>query len=290
MEGFREYLRSKRYRQSTINSFVRYVNRFLEWLDNENLQLPGFTYSDLLLFVKHLRENGFEVRNTNCHLMGVQHYFDYQMQQGKVKHNPVVNLRVKGVSEKLPNELLSKQQLDEIYEGYQPQTPVQKRNKIIIGLYIYQALVAEEVQQLEPNDIDLQKGIIRIKKSVKLQRRVLKLAANQILPLQEYITKICPELLKLKPINSDKLLITTGDSDHLKEATRELLSVLRKQHPYFKNFKQVRSSVISLWIKEKNIRDVQYMAGHNSIMSTQRYVRANLDELKEQLGLFHPLK
>lgn len=290
MKGFKEHLESKRYRQSTINSFIRYVGRFLEWLENENLQLDGFTYSDLLVFVKHLRENGFEVRNTNCHLIGIQYYFDYQMQQGNVKHNPVVNLRVKGVSEKLPNEILSKQQLDEIYEGYEPSTPVQKRNKIIIGFYIYQALVAEEVQRLEPCDIDLQKGTVKIKKSVTLQRRVLKLAANQILPLQEYITQIRPQLLKLKPSKSDKLLVTTGDSDHLKEATRELLTALRKQHPYFKNFKQVRSSVISLWIKEKNIREVQYMAGHNSIMSTQRYVRANLDELKGQLAMFHPLK
>jgi integrase/recombinase XerD len=262
----------------------------LEWLENENIQLDGFTYNDLLMFVKHLRESEIKIRNTNCHLMGVQHYFDYQMQQGEVKHNPVVNLRVKGVSEKLPNEILSKHQLDEIYEIYQPQTPVQKRNKIIIGLYIYQALVAEEVQRIEPCDIDLQKGIIRIKKGVVLQRRVLKLTANQILPLQEYLIEIRPQLLKLKPFESDKLLVTTGDSDHLKEATRELLSVLRKRHPYFKSFKQVRSSVISLWIKEKNIREVQYMAGHNSIMSTQRYVRANLDELKGQLAMFHPLK
>jgi integrase/recombinase XerD len=57
-----------------------------------------------------------------------------------------------------------------------------------------------------------------------------------------------------------------------------------------KHFVQIRSSVISQWIKEKNIREVQYMAGHNNIISTQRYVRANLDELKEQLGNYHPLK
>ncbi len=48
-----------------------------------------------------------------------------------------------------------------------------------------------------------------------------------------------------------------------------------------KHFVKVRSSVISLWIKEKNIREVQHIAGHNNIISTQRYVRANLDELKE---------
>lgn len=55
-----------------------------------------------------------------------------------------------------------------------------KRNKIIISLFVYQAIVREELHQIEPSDINLQKGIIRIKKTVRLQERILKLAANQI--------------------------------------------------------------------------------------------------------------
>lgn len=99
-------------------------------------------------------------------------------------------------------------------------------------------------------------------------------------------------LLKLKKkqtkhYKTDKLLITTGDSHHLKEAVRELL---RKQNPFFEDLAQIRSSVISQWIKEKNTREVQYMSSHKCIYSTQRYVRANLDELKEHLGNYHPLK
>ncbi|MGV8138348.1 MAG: integrase [Mangrovibacterium sp.] len=53
---------------------------------------------------------------------------------------------------------------------------------------------------------------------------------------------------------------------------------------------QIRISVISHWVKEKNIREVQYMAGHASIYSTQRYIRASLDDLKDELSLFHPLQ
>jgi integrase/recombinase XerD len=52
---------------------------------------------------------------------------------------------------------------------------------------------------------------------------------------------------------------------------------------------QIWISVISQWVKEKNIREVQYMAGHTSIYSTQRYIRANLDDLKDELSIYHPL-
>ena len=63
-------------------------------------------------------------------------------------------------------------------------------------------MVREELQKLEPGDLNLEKGIIRIRKTVRLQERVLKLKANQILPLQEYITQIRLKLLKLKKQNT----------------------------------------------------------------------------------------
>jgi len=295
MKGFREHMLYRNYQLSTIKGIEGAIQNFLKWLENENLQIEEVTYNDLLILVKKRREKNLSRHTINSHLLAIQHYYDWLVSKGKTIHNPAVNLRVKGVIESLPGNLLNQKQLEQIYEDYKAETPVQRRNKIIISLVVYQALVREDLQQLEPNDINLEKGIIRVRKTVRLQERILKLKANQILPLQEYITQTRPKLLKLKKQNTknyhtDKLLITTGNSHHLKEATRELIYLLRKQHPWFKSFLQVRSSVISLWIKEKNIREVQYMAGHNNIISTQRYVRANLDELKEQLGKFHPLK
>ena len=66
--------------------------------------------------------------------------------------------------------------------------------------------------------------------------------------------------------------------------------VLRKKYPRYKNLQQLRSSTISLWVEEKNIVKVQYMAGHNSITSTERYKRANMQDLKKALDQYHPLK
>ncbi len=295
MKGFREYMLYRNYQLSTVKGIEGIIQNFLNWLENENIEIEEVSYNDLLVLVKKRREQNLGRHTINSHLLGIQHYYGWLINQGKQTHNPAVNLRVKGIIESLPHDILNQKQLDQIYEDYKVETPVQKRNKIIISLVLYQGMVREELQKLESGDINLEKGIIRIRKTVRLQKRVLKLKANQILPLQEYITQIRPKLLKLKKQNTknyqtDKLLITIGNSHHLKEASRELIYTLRKQHPWFKNFLQVRSSVISLWIKEKNIREVQYMAGHNNIISTQRYVRANLDELKEQLGKFHPLK
>jgi len=288
--SFKEYLQSIRLRSNTIYDLQRYAKRFLEWLEEENLTVENCTYTDLLSLLKHYRKQGFSVNNMNKHLRGIRHYYNYQKKVEKVNHNPAQNLIIKGEIIKLPGDLLTGKQLEQIYESYTPLTPVQKRNKIMISFFIYQGLTRDELNRIEPGDINLHKGTILIRKNVKLKKRILKLAANQILPLQEYLTKVRPELLKLKGQPSDKLLVPIGQTHNMKEMARDLLGELKKKHSFLKSFRQIRNSVISLWLKEKNIRETQYMAGHGNIKSTQRYVQVNLEELSEQLNKYHPLK
>ena len=111
-----------------------------------------------------------------------------------------------------------------------------------------------------------------------------------MLLFQEYLQEIRPQLLEKKGRGSDKLLVTIGSSDSVVDAARELLKELQPKQPSLKSFLHVRSSLITLWVDQHNIRQVQYMAGHNSIISTQRFLKVNLQGLQNQLKKFHPLK
>ena len=290
MNSFKEYLQSRKLRERSIVHILQYTRRFNEWLEKENLTAEKCTYTDLLSLVKYYRDKDFSIHNQNKHILGVRHYYNYLKHIGRTKHNPAENLLIKGNIQKLPRDILSKEQLEEIYENYQPQTAVQKRNKILLGLLIYQGLTRDELDRLEPNNINLERGIILIKRNIKLRQRVLKLAACQILPLQEYLTEIRKTLQELKKESSEKLLITTGHTNTIIEIARELLNELQEKHSFLKSFRQIRNSIISHWLEEKNIREVQYLAGHGNIKSTQRYEQVNLQELTEQLNKYHPLK
>lgn len=146
------------------------IQNFLKWLENENIEREEVSYNDLLVFVKKRREQNLSSHTINSHLLSIQHYYDWLINRGKQTHNPAVNLRVKGIIESLPHDLLNQKQLEQVYEDYKVETPVQKRNKIIISLVVYQGVVREELQKLEPGDINLEKGIIRIRKTVRLQK------------------------------------------------------------------------------------------------------------------------
>lgn len=288
--SFEEYLQTKIKHPKGLADHLAYQEHFIKWLEDENLTIETCKYADLLSYVKKLKAKERSSHTLNCYIRAVRYYYEYLQGRDEVERNPAKRLYIKGDTNQLPSDLLNKRELNTIYVEYPNETPVQKRNKILLGLAIYQALRLDELEALEPTDIDLHKGTIYIRKTGRGVRRILKLEAHQILPLQEYIKEVLPQIREKAQKESEKLIISTGKSPGIKELVCDLNKVLRKQYPRYKNLLHVRSSTIGLWIEQKNIIEVQYMAGHNSITSTERYRRVSMQDLKKSLDQFHPLR
>lgn len=112
-----------------------------------------------------------------------------------------------------------------------------------------------------------------------------------MLHLNEYINKIRPQLLKQTDhAKGSRLFFTYSNGHTVNETIKKLLNELRRNNAELTSFHQVRASVIYNWMKEKQIREVQYMAGHNSLNSTQRYQDVNMQDMQASLNEFHPLK
>ncbi|MCF8226736.1 MAG: hypothetical protein K9J30_12735 [Bacteroidales bacterium] len=65
---------------------------------------------------------------------------------------------------------------------------------------------------------------------------------------------------------------------------------IHRDHPEVRNAKQVRSSVLTHWLKHYSLRQVHYRAGHKYVCSTERYQQNNLDKLQSKLEKYHPLE
>jgi integrase/recombinase XerD len=65
---------------------------------------------------------------------------------------------------------------------------------------------------------------------------------------------------------------------------------LKKLNAKVINAKQIRSSVITFWLRQNNLRQVQYLSGHKYVSSTERYQCNNLDDLQNELQQHHPMK
>jgi integrase/recombinase XerD len=88
---------------------------------------------------------------------------------------------------------------------------------------------------------------------------------------------------------ADKLFISTGNANTLRGSIDKLIRNLRKDYKYFINAQQIRQSRLSIWVKQYDVRQAQYMSGHKYVSSTERYQSTNLEDLQKELQKHHPI-
>jgi hypothetical protein len=71
--------------------------------------------------------------------------------------------------------------------------------------------------------------------------------------------------------------------------TADITGKLKALNLKVTNLKQIRASVITLWVKKHDLRRTQIMAGHRFISSTESYQPTDMDSLEEQTMRYHPM-
>jgi site-specific recombinase XerD len=281
---FTEYLQHKKYSPATTRGYSQYIGRFLTWLGTENIEAAVLNYNQLLSFLQQANDQGISKRTLHTILCVIRHYCTYLIHEGKRTDNPAAGVFIKGLVRKLPANLLSIEELEELYKQYSIQLSVDHSKKIMFGLLVYQGLTVGELTRIEPKDIKLKDGKIKIGGTKTTNERTLSLNAGQVIELQQYLGN------KWKPGK----LFTEGKRKGISEKNinnrlKHMFSQLKQLNPKVINAKQIRSSVITHWLRKDNLRQVQYMAGHKYVSSTQRYQLNNLDDLKNELQHHHPM-
>jgi integrase/recombinase XerD len=156
----------------------------------------------------------------------------------------------------------------------------------MLGLLIYQGLRTDEVMNLEASHIDLREGRIFIRGARKSNERWLPLQANQSLELQQYI-----QANKFKEgVFLARLTRADASKRNVNNRIKHMMGQLQQLNPKVINANQLRSSVITGWLQQYNLRQVQYMAGHRYVSSTERYQVLNREDLQSELQKHHPMR
>ena len=158
---------------------------------------------------------------------------------------------------------------------------------MIVGLMVYQGLNTTELIHLELEDLQLYKGKIYIKSGTRSNSRTLELKSWQVIELLDYVKEIREEIKARKNIESERLFIP--NNERLGSTIQSILKKLRRINNKVVNGNQIRASVITNWLKQYNLREVQVLAGHRYISSTERYLQDDLESLHEIVNNFHPI-
>jgi integrase/recombinase XerD len=260
----------------------------------------------LLIYIDYCSLQNDSTRLINRKLAAIRKYYEYLQHKGSAIKNPASGLFLKGAKKGLPNNLLDKEELQQLYANYQVYDLRTARNKVILSLIINQAVTTGELNRLEPIHIKLNSGKIEIPGSRYSKGRTLKLKASQIIELQQYINKTRPAILKtikeetirparkVKELNlaelERKLFISLNGSLNIKNSLLHFTTSLKRLNESVRDLRQLRQSVIAEWLKTEDVRKVQYKAGHKHVSTTERYQVNNLEDLQEALNNHHPLQ
>jgi len=316
MRSFRRYLQKEGLAESTISQYLRHAESFLEWIDQEGLSKREVTYNDILGYIEHRRSCGESSGMINRRVLSIRRYFSFfQLKEKKEgMQNPAAGIYLRGRTSKMISGVLSYEKLEEIYHGYTDsgsgnqrsairKNPGEIRNKVLLGLLVYQGVTTDELHRLEVDHVKFSHGKVYIPGSKKSNSRLLAMDASQVTVLQEYITQVRPVILLggyrnnpgRKPgpgslvRKTDQLLLSVNGSRNIKSSMHHLFRRLQKQHPDIRDARQIRQSVIIHWLRSYNLRQVQYMAGHRYVSSTERYRRNNIEDLQKEVTRYHPL-
>ena len=273
--SFEAYLKKRQLGSLSIRLYKRSESIYESFLETHHKRATEASYSDVLHFVKTIQETmtDRQVRDVLC---GIRHYYQYLKTQDQSIINPASGLYLKKRKQRIAHDLLSEEQLEELYQSFEPKD---RLYKLLLGLLIYQGLTTGEIQALRREDVEFKAGRILVPSSQRSNSRYLKLEAIQVYELQEYMRAS-------NKAPSDYLLHRTSRTfyHHFKKLTKTL-----SKYSYYRDTQQLRQSRIAIWTQQYDLRYAQYLSGHKHVGSTERYDQRSLQELAEELKKRHPL-
>lgn len=308
---FKNYLKQKELSKTTVEAYHYHVLNFISFLDKDNTQIENCSEKEVMLYLNHLQKKGIDNITKKLRLYALKHFFNFQMEHNQRENNPANRIKLNSTQKQKLHRILTPQELQALYENYT--VPKQddpkshhnwfktyklsrERNKVIIGLLVNQGITTAEVSRITTDDLDLRKGTIDIKGGRIGKDRTLELKSNQIMDIMEYQYTTRNELLQYHKQDTKQLFLSTPTSGETKatgngnlQIFKSLTKDLRVINPSLTNFLQVRASVITHWIKNYNLRQVQYRAGHKHIISTEAYLVNDIDDLQKEIDSFHPI-
>ena len=293
LKTFKEYLEQQGYAGTSAEKYQYQSGDFLKWCSRSHTTPAMVDYKQCLKYIQYLQRKQVGKKTINLYLGVVKKYLDYQVSEALRADNPIEGITVRGTKRTINHNLLEAEELEDLYYSFETDNQQEqyhvytaKRNKIIVGFMVYQGLDTKDLKLLRTEHLQLSKGRLYVPGTRKSNARELELKPWQIMELMEYMGEVRARLLE-----------RTADTDYLFPydgrrfvVTNAIIKKLKKLNQKVRDSRHLRASVITLWLKQYNLRKVQYLAGHRYISSTERYLQDDLENLHEMINHFHPIQ
>lgn len=289
LKDFETYLRlEKSLSENSISAYADDVLKLERFFDeNGSDRKPeDVTYNDLKDFLTWFGKENQNARTQSRTISGIRAFFRFLLIEGEINENPATLIESPKVGMKLP-EVLTVDEIDRIAGAIDLSRAEGHRNKAIIETLYGCGLRVSELINLRLTDIHYGEGFITVTGKGNKQRLVP--ISNKALKEIEIYKE---DRNKLKRIYDQNIIFLNRRGRKLTRAMIfEIIRDLASRAGIRKNISPhtFRHSFATHLIEGgADLRAVQEMLGHESILTTEIYTHIDRNFLRDTLMMFHP--
>jgi integrase/recombinase XerD len=270
--------------EAYLNDVSKLENFFLE--SGTDVSPVNVTYPDLKRFLLWYAENNENTRTQSRVLSGIRAFFRFLLIEGEISENPSSLLESPRIGLKLP-EVLSIEEIDRMILQIDLSKPGGHRNKAIIETLYGCGLRVSELVNLRLTDIHYTEEYVVVTGKGDKQRLV-PVSKKALKEIDNYK----PERNRLPVITDQNILFLNRRGRRLTRAMIfTIIKDLGAKAGITKNISPhtLRHSFATHMIQAgADLRAVQEMLGHESILTTEIYTHIDRSFLRDTLIMFHP--
>ena len=273
------------------NSVLAYkndTNKLKNYCEDKQLAVKEVQYEHLKNFVTELYDLGLSARSQARIISGIKQFYAYLLLENLVSSDPSELLEQPKIGRKLP-EVMSIEEIDQLIRANNLESPEGYRNRAILEVLYSCGLRVSELVELKFSDLFYDEGFVRvIGKGNK--ERLVPLSKSVEREIQKYVEKT-RSTLKINAGNENFIFLNRRGS----KLTRVMIFLIIKDLARKIDLKKkisphtFRHSFATHLIEGgANLRAIQEMLGHESIITTEIYTHLDQRFLKDAILSFHP--
>jgi integrase/recombinase XerD len=291
IKGFENYLRlEKGLSGNSINAYINDINKLLDFIKTnfKGVTPQKVRLNHLKSFVEWLNTKGVSPRTQARTISGIKSYFKFLLIEEKITSDPTALLESPRIGRKLP-DVLSIQEIDTLIEAIDIEKPEGQRNKAILETLYSCGLRVSELVNLKMSNMFFDQNYIKVEGKGE-KERLVPISPRAVTEINKYIEGY-RKTLKIVSNAKDILFLNRRGQMLSRVMIFTVIKNLANQINFTKKISPhtFRHSFATHLIDGgADLRSVQEMLGHESILTTEIYTHLDREYLKDTINQFHP--
>nr|WP_010665040.1 site-specific tyrosine recombinase XerD [Marinilabilia salmonicolor] len=291
IEGFKNYLKiEKGLSDNSIHAYITDLYKLVQFLKEKQYDLSPerIVLDHLKQMLEWVNGKGISPRTQARIISGIKSFYKYLLIEEKVDRDPTALLETPKVGRKLP-EILSVEEIDTIINAVDTKKAEGQRNKAILETLYSCGLRVSELIDLKISNLFFESGFVKIEGKGS-KERLVPISTKAIKEINLYLSEYRRNL-NVHPDHEDILFLNRRGKKLSRVMIFTIIKNITKKLGFEKNISPhtFRHSFATHLIDGgANLRAVQEMLGHESIITTEIYTHLDKEYLKNTIIQYHP--